>query len=33
MVKYKINVLIITYNQEDVIGRALESVLVQKEWD
>ena len=32
MMKYKINVLIITYNQEDVIGRALESVLVQKEW-
>ena len=30
--KYKINVLIITYNQEGVIGRALESVLIQKEW-
>ncbi|GGJ46748.1 glycosyltransferase [Odoribacter sp. AF21-41] len=32
MMKYKINVLIITYNQEGVIGRALESVLIQKEW-
>ena len=31
MMKYKINVLIITYNQEGVIGRALESVLIQKE--
>ena len=28
----KINVLIITYNQEDVIGRALDSVLLQKEY-
>lgn len=27
-----INVLIVTYNQEDVIGRALDSVLCQKEW-
>lgn len=27
-----ISVLIITYNQENVIGRALESVLQQKEW-
>jgi len=29
---YKITVLIITYNQEDVIGRALDSVLMQKKW-
>ena len=28
----KINVLIITYKQEDVIGRALDSVLCQKEF-
>lgn len=29
---YTINVLIITYKQEGLIGRALESVLCQKEW-
>lgn len=29
---YKINVLVITYNQQDVIGRALDSVLCQKEY-
>ena len=28
---YKINVLIITYNQEDVIRRSIDSILVQKE--
>lgn len=27
-----INVLIITYNQQDVIGRAIDSVLQQREW-
>lgn len=27
-----INVLVITYNQEDVIGRALDSILCQKDW-
>ena len=30
--QYKISVLIITYNQQDVIGRAIESVLDQKEY-
>lgn len=30
--KPNISVIIITYNQEDVIGRAIESVLIQKEW-
>lgn len=30
--RYKISILIITYNQQDVIGRAIESVLVQKEY-
>ena len=29
---HSISVLIITYNQEDVIGRALDSVLSQKDW-
>lgn len=29
---YKINVLIITYKQQDVIGRAIESVLIQKDY-
>lgn len=29
---YKINVLIVTYNQEDVIARTLESILCQREW-
>ncbi len=28
----KISVLVITYNQQDVIGRALESILIQKEY-
>lgn len=28
----KISVTIITYNQENIIGRALDSVLIQKEW-
>ena len=28
----KITVLIITYNQQDTIGRALDSILSQKEW-
>lgn len=28
----KINVLIITYNQEKVIARALDSILIQKDW-
>ena len=28
----KISVLVITYNQEDLIGRALESILIQKEY-
>lgn len=30
--KYKISILIITYNQQDVIGRAIESALVQKKY-
>lgn len=30
--KYKISILIITYNQQDVISRAIESILVQKEY-
>ena len=29
---YKINVLVVTYCQESVIGRTLESILCQKEW-
>ena len=29
---YRINVLITTYNQQNVIGRALDSVLIQKEY-
>ena len=29
---YSITVLIVTYKQEDLIGRAIESVLKQKEW-
>ncbi len=29
---YKINVLIITYNQEDVIRRSIDSVLIQKDY-
>ncbi len=29
---YKINVLIITYNQEDVIRRSIDSILIQKEF-
>ena len=28
----KISVLVITYNQQEVIGRALESILIQKEF-
>lgn len=28
----RITVIIITYNQEDLIGRALDSILIQKEW-
>jgi glycosyltransferase involved in cell wall biosynthesis len=28
----KISIVIITYNQEDLIGRALDSILIQKEW-
>lgn len=29
---YKINVLVITYNQEDVIRRSIDSILIQKEF-
>lgn len=28
----KISIIVITYNQENLIGRALESILIQKEW-
>ena len=31
-ITYKITVIIITYNQEKLIGRALDSILIQKEW-
>lgn len=32
MENVRINILIVTYNQEKYIGRAIESVLIQREW-